>query len=93
MYIDQQILIIDGDLNAVAFFDRRQILGHSYPHGNEAGRHFTGIDSCLLAPDLLYRAEENPIAGKRVMVSVLETGCPITERDRQQPADRHYGQM
>jgi hypothetical protein len=93
MYIDQQILVIDGELNAVAFFERRQFLGHAYSHGNKSGRHLAGIDSCLFASNFVYRAEKNPVAGKRVIVSVVGTGCPVTERDRQQPGDREDCEM
>src|SRR5918993_3959682 len=93
MYIDQQILIIDGELHAVPFFERRQFLDHAYPHGNKSGRQLAGIDSCLFASNFVYRAEKNPVTGKRVIVSVVGTGCPMTERDRQQPAECHYCQM
>jgi hypothetical protein len=56
MHIDEQILLVDGDLDPIPPFQFRQFLGFSHPHGDEPRRPLTGMDSCLFASDFLYRA-------------------------------------
>ena len=69
MHIDQQILIVNGDLAQISYFEFRQSLIFSHVHGEIPRLSLTDIDFCLVASDFFYCAKKNPVPGKKLRVS------------------------
>jgi hypothetical protein len=79
MHIDQQVLIIDGDLDKISYMEFRQSLILSHVHGDVPQLSLTHSDFGLVASDVHYRAQKNPISGNEVRVCLLRTGRRITD--------------
>jgi hypothetical protein len=71
MHIDKEILVIDGDFDAIPLFEIRQPLGLPHPHGHKSWLPFAGVDPCLSASHFLDRANENTVPEKQLGVSVF----------------------
>jgi hypothetical protein len=79
MHIDEQILIVDGDLDKIADVEFWQSLIPSHVHRDIPRLSLTHSDFGLVASDVHDRAEKNPISGKEVRVGLLRTGRRITD--------------
>jgi len=80
MHIDQQILIVDGDLNQISLFEVRQSLILSHVRGKIPRLYLAGIDSCLVASDFLYCPEKNTFTGKKLGIGLLCLGSGTSKR-------------
>jgi hypothetical protein len=80
MHVDQQILIIDGDLDQISYVEFRQSLIFSHVHGEVPRLSLTHSDFGLVASDVHDRAQKNPVSGNEVSVILLRTSYRITDR-------------
>jgi hypothetical protein len=74
MHIDQQVLLIDRDLDAVPWLEVRQALCLPHSHGNVPRFHFSGVDAGLVASDFYDGAQQDPISGQQLRMIVTTIG-------------------
>ncbi len=79
MHVDQEILIIDGDLDQISYVEFRQSLIFSHVHGEVSRLSLTHSDFGLVASDVRYRAQKNPVSGNEMSVCLFRTGYRLTD--------------
>jgi hypothetical protein len=73
MHINEQILLIDDDFNAISLLEVWQPLRVPYSHGHKSWLPFACVDPSLSASHFLDRAKENTIPEKQLRVNVFRT--------------------
>ncbi|BFU94712.1 MAG: hypothetical protein NTNFB02_14340 [Nitrospira sp.] len=91
MDIDQEILIIDDDFDAIPSLQIRQSFGLSHSHGYKSRLSLTRVDPRLSAPDFLYGAKKHPISEEKLGVGLLGTGTGLGDGCSRDPADYEHG--
>src|SRR6476646_4788396 len=82
MHINEQILLIDGNLNMISFFQVGQALILSHIHRNEPRLPFARIDSGLVTSHFFYCTEKYPMSGKMLCITLLSRRTDIRHENR-----------
>jgi hypothetical protein len=72
MHIDQQILIVEGDLDQISYIEIRQSLIFSHVHGKIPRLKLPDIDDCLVASNVPDRAKNHPVPGEQLRLERLD---------------------